>query len=237
MPISGPKPFKVSRANLSVCYLQQSSAKTTHQVNIAKEELDLLKKKLQLTRLPTSSIETTWGEDNGITLDFLQDTVKYWLEEYNWESEQRKINELPQFTLSIELEEWGSFDMHFVHERSEIENSIPLLFLHGWPGNFTEVKNILQPLRTAGYDVVAPSLPGFGFSSYATQNGFKNWHSAELMHRLMGALGYQQYVVAGGDWGAMIVSSMARLHPDNVKAMHLTNVSWKKHLHSYLYEH
>ncbi|KAJ4356291.1 uncharacterized protein N0V89_004322 [Didymosphaeria variabile] len=203
MPALHPKPFKV---------------------DIAEEELELLKKKLQLVRLPTGNIESTCGEDNGITVGFIEEVVKYWLEEYNWELEQLKLNEFSQFKVTIELEEWGLFDIHFIHERSEGEDGIPLIYLHGWPGNFTEVTKILEPLRSAGHHVVAPSLPGFGFSSHTTKQGFKNWHSAELLHRLMTGLGYEQYVVAGGDWGAMIASSMVRLHPENIQSVHLTNV-------------
>jgi pimeloyl-ACP methyl ester carboxylesterase len=195
------------------------------QVDIAQEELELLLRKLRLARLPTGDTESTWGEDNDITVGFMQETIKYWLEQYDWESEQRKLNELPQLKVDIELEDWGTFGIHFVHQRCKEENGIPLIYLHGWPGNFTEVKNILEPLQSAGYHVVAPSLPGFGFSSYTTRKGFKNWHSAELLHRLMTGLGYGRYVVAGGDWGAMIASSMARLHPETIKAVHLTNVS------------
>lgn len=184
-----------------------------------------MKKKLQLARLPTSNTESVWGEENGITVAFVQETIRYWLEEYDWESEQRILNETSQFKVNIELEEWGLFDVHFIHERSDAENGTPLIYLHGWPGNFTEVTKMLEPLRAAGYHVVAPSLPGFGFSSYPTKNGLKNWHSAELLHRLMVGLGYEQYVVAGGDWGAAIASSMVRLHPENIQAVHLTNVS------------
>jgi pimeloyl-ACP methyl ester carboxylesterase len=194
-------------------------------VDIAHEELELLLKKLKLARLPTGDTGSTWGEDNGVTVGFMQETIKYWLEQYDWQSEQRKLNELPQLKVDIELENWGTFGIHFVHQHCKEENGIPLIYLHGWPGNFTEVKNILEPLRSAGYHVVAPSLPGFGFSTYTTRQGFKNWHSAELLHRLMLGLGYERYVVAGGDWGAMIASSMARLHPETIKAVHLTNVS------------
>ena len=155
----------------------------------------------------------------------MQETVDYWLNKYDWDTEQRKINELPQYKVNLELENWGSFDIHFVHKRCEQEKAIPILFMHGWPGNFTEVTQIFKPLLAAGFDVVAPSLPGFGFSSYANKEGFKNWHSAQLMHQLMTSLGYPKYAIAGGDWGAMIGTSMARLYPDSIFALHLTNAS------------
>lgn len=157
----------------------------------------------------------------------MQETVEYWLHGYDWEKEQSKINQMPQFKAKIEHEEFGVFDMHFVHARAcpdEGANAIPLLFLHGWPGNFTEVAKILGPLGSAGYHVVAPSLPGYGFSSYTHKAGFKHWHHAEVMHLLMKGLGYDKYVVAGGDWGAMITGSMALMYPEHVQAIHLTNV-------------
>ncbi|KAK7183743.1 hypothetical protein DPSP01_004375 [Paraphaeosphaeria sporulosa] len=194
------------------------------EIDVHVEELELLHKKLQFARLPIGDSESTWGEDNGITVAFMRSLIEYWLQEYDWASEKRRINELPQFNVKIELGDWGIFDIHFVHAPCEKKTGIPLIYLHGWPGNFTEVQNILEPLRSAGYHVVAPSLPGFGFSSYATKQGFKNWHSAELLHRLMIGLGYERYVVAGGDWGAMIASSMVRLYPEFIQALHLTNV-------------
>lgn len=143
--------------------------------------------------------------------------LEHWLTDYDWVSEQRKLNKLPRFKVDIELEGWATFGIHFVHAPSRKgKDAIPLIYLHGWPGNFTEVKEILAPLQFAGYHVVAPSLPGFGFSSYATTRGFKNWHSAQLLHRLMICLGYQKYVVAAGDWGALVASSMARLYPEHI---------------------
>jgi len=169
-------------------------------------------------------------------MSFIKDIVKYWLEEYDWESEQQKINNLPQFKAQIVLNDFGPFDIHFVHclARDEAHKPIPLLFMHGWPGNFTEVSKIIGPLTTAGYHVIAPSLPGFGFSSYTEKDGFKNWDSARLMHQLMEGLGYEEYVVAGGDWGAMIATSMARLYPENIKAIHLTNVGTTRNQPAFL---
>lgn len=168
----------------------------------------------------------------------MKEMVEHWLNKYDWDAQQRKINELPQFKVNIELEDWGSFDVHYVHKRSGKDNAIPLLFLHGWPGNFTEVTRILEPLLSSGFDVVAASIPGYGFTSYAKKEGFKNWHSAELMHRLMTGLGYPEYTLSAGDWGAMIATSMARLHPKSVLALHLTNVSLSpKYTYIHTYNH
>lgn len=132
-------------------------------MNIDLCELDNLRKKLELTRLPISTAEGQWGEVNGVSLAFMNETVEHWLHGYDWKKEQSRINRLPQFKAKIDSIEFGVFDIHFVHARCPEEtgkNAIPLLFLHGWPGNFTEVTKILEPLQSAGYHVVAPSLPG-----------------------------------------------------------------------------
>lgn len=173
--------------------------------------------------------ECQWA-DSPVTVGFIQEMVSHWIHEYDWDAEQQRINQMPQFKARIELEEeeLGMFDVHFIHVRSTVRSgvdNIPLLFLHGWPGNFTEVSKVLGPLENAGYHVVAPSLPGFGFSSYTTKAGLKNWHHGMIMHRLMTGLGYEKYVVVGSDWGAMIAGSMAKLYPETVQAIYITNVS------------
>ncbi|KAJ4424711.1 hypothetical protein N0V82_000639 [Gnomoniopsis sp. IMI 355080] len=193
-------------------------------VDICKEDLETLRKKLQLTRLPTEISESEWGEKNGVTVAFMREMVDHWLHEYDWDREQAKINDLPQFTVEIELDDFGIFDIHFVHVRTDQPDAIPLLFLHGWPGNFTEAFKVIGHLESAGYHIVVPSLPGYGFSSYTHKPGFKNWHHAEIMHQLMIGLRYDKYVVAGGDWGAMITGSMALKYPESVQAIYLTNV-------------
>ena len=128
---------------------------------------------------------------------------------------------MPQFTTSIDLYDFETLNVHFVYSKTELASPIPLLFLHGWPGSFVEVSKVLQPLNEVGFHVVAPSLPGFGFSSCPEKPGFKIENIATLMHTLMLRLGYSEYVVQGGDWGAMIAFTMAANHPRHVKAMHV----------------
>ena len=107
-----------------------------------------------------------------------------------------------------------------MHAKSK-ETAIPILFVHGWPGSFYEVSKILPKLVDAGFDVVAPSLPGYGFSSYTDKAGFKLVQHAETLHKLMQKLGYEKYVVQGGDWGHFIARNMAILYPEHVQAVHL----------------
>lgn len=119
--------------------------------------------------------------------------------------------------------------MHFVHQKSSNPNAIPLLFVHGWPGSFLEVTKIL-PLLKGGdgkpaFHVVAPSLPNYGFSGPALKKGFNVARAAEACHKVMLALGYDQYVTQGGDWGMLITRACAYLYPQNVKACHI-NWPW-----------
>ena len=105
------------------------------------------------------------------------------------------------------------------------KSGIPLLFLHGWPGSFLEIMKGLPLLNGAGFDVVAPSLPGFGFSSYPSEKGFDIRCHAEVLNKLMMKLGYEAYVVQGGDWGSWITRALGVMYPERVKALHLNMVS------------
>ncbi|KAL9103888.1 MAG: hypothetical protein Q9163_001125 [Psora crenata] len=194
---------------------------TPFQVHIPDSEVDLLQRKLELARFPTCPPREEWGEQNGVTMELMDETVKFWRTKYSWREEEARMNEMPQFKTPIDVVGFGTLDIHFVHSKTSEANAIPLLFLHGWPGSFLEVEKILPGLNKAGFDVVAPSLPGYGFSSYTSKAGFKHEHHAETMHKLMQRLGYQEYVVQGGDWGSFIARCIAILYPDNVKAMHV----------------
>ena len=165
-----------------------------------------------------------WAEDNGVTYQFMKDTVDFWRTKYNWRDEEARLNRLPQFKTTIEIEGFGTLDAHFVHSKASTPNAIPLLFSHGWPGSFAEVEKILTPLNEAGFDVVAPSLPGYGFSSFTDKAGFGHQQTAEFLHSIMRKLGYEHYVVQGGDWGSFLVRTMAITYPDHVKAMHVNMV-------------
>lgn len=124
----------------------------------------------------------------------------------------------------IDVEGFGTLDMHFVHSKSSQANAAPLLFVHGWPGSFAEVEKILPKLNEAGFHVVAPSLPGYGFSTYTVKEGFKHSQHAEALHKVMLKLGYDRYFVQGGDWGSLMVRSVALRYPEHVKALHCNMV-------------
>lgn len=155
----------------------------------------------------------------------MQEILDFWRTEYDWRAEEARLNAMPQFMTDINVEGFGEIQLHFVHSRSRREDAIPVLFLHGWPGSFAEVTKILPILNQAGFHVVAPSLPGYGFSSYPEKPGFKHQHHAMAFHSLMQKLEYQDYVVQGGDWGSDIVRIIGLLYPENVKAVHQNMVS------------
>ena len=154
----------------------------------------------------------------------ISDTLHFWRTKYNWREEEARLNKLPQFLTPIEVEGYGSLDIHFVHSKTTKPDGIPLLFIHGWPGNFAEVEKILPDLNEAGFDVIAPSIPGYGFSTYTEKKDFRLENISETFHKLVQKLGYSNYVVQGGDWGHWIARYMAIMYAQNVKALHLNMV-------------
>ncbi|KAI9747947.1 MAG: hypothetical protein M1835_001929 [Candelina submexicana] len=197
-------------------------AVSSFKINIPESELKLLQRKLELTRLPTNLTNSQWGEDNGVTIAKINELFDFWKTKYDWRAEESRLNTLPQFQTPVEVANFGTLDIHFLHSKSSsTKDVLPLLFIHGWPGNFTEIEKALPLLNEAGFDVVAPSLPGYGFSSYTEKPGFKKEQHAEVMHKVMTKLGYSSYVVQGGDWGSWITRCIAQLYPSHVKAIHL----------------
>lgn len=151
--------------------------------------------------------------------------VDFWRRGYDWRAEEAKLNELPQYTCDVKVEGFGKLAMHFVHQPSSVAGARPLLFVHGWPGSFAEVVKMLPMLNDAGFHVVAPSLPGYGFSACPDEAGFSNEQDAEAVHSVMLELGYRQYVAQGGDWGSDIVRNLGRMFPQHVQAVHVNHVN------------
>ncbi|KAJ3531862.1 hypothetical protein NMY22_g7980 [Coprinellus aureogranulatus] len=182
-------------------------------ISIQDEKLDLLRRKLELTTFPDELEDS--GRDYGPPLSDIKRLVARWKDGYDWRKHEAALNaELPQFTQTIAVDGHGELEVHFVHKRSEVEGAIPLLFVHGWPGSFIEVRKILPLLVDSSGDhpsfhAVALSLPGFGFSSAPTKKGFGVQQHAEASHKLMLSLGYDEYVTQGGDWGFHITNTIA----------------------------
>ncbi|KAI0671042.1 alpha/beta-hydrolase [Trametes maxima] len=176
-------------------------------VAVPDADLELLHKKLELATFPDELQDAGW--DYGAPLADIKRLTAYWKDSFDWRKAEKAINELPQFTTDIEVDGFGSLNIHFVHQKSKVENAIPLLFVHGWPGQFLEVRKLL-PILTAGspdhpsFHVVAPSLPGFGFSEAPNKPGFGGFQYAEVVNKLMLSLGYDEYAYQGGDMGHIV---------------------------------
>ncbi|KAI0075138.1 alpha/beta-hydrolase [Panus rudis PR-1116 ss-1] len=193
-------------------------------LSIADSELELLKKKLELTRFPDELEGAEWSY--GAPLADVKRLVAKWKDGFDWRKSEASINSIPQFTRDIEVGDGhGVLNVHYIHQKSEVDNAIPLLFVHGWPGHFLEVEKLLPILTSAvpeqpSFHVVALSLPGFGFSEAPKKKGFSAKHYAEIGHKLMLALGYTEYVTQGGDWGYLITRKIQEQFPQHAKAWH-----------------
>ena len=197
---------------------------TPFEVTIPDADLDDLRQRLAATRWPDA--ETCDGWDQGIPLDYTQELARYWHEEYDWRRFEQKLNGWPQFTTAID-----GIDIHFIHRRSPHEDALPLIISHGWPGSVAEFHKIIDaladPTASGGdagdaFHVVAPSLPGFGFSGKPTATGTSAEKIGEMWGELMGRLGYGRYVAQGGDWGSIITQSMALTETEHCAGVHLT---------------
>jgi pimeloyl-ACP methyl ester carboxylesterase len=155
----------------------------------------------------------------------LQQLVGYWGKDYDWRKAEGKLNAFPQFTTNID-----GVDIHFIHVKSHSKNALPVLITHGWPGSVFEFINVIAPLTDPtshggkvddAFDVVIPSIPGYGFSGRPTGTGWDPQHIAQAWTELMKRLGYTRYVAQGGDWGAVITEAMARQAPPGLLGIHL----------------
>ncbi|CZR66646.1 related to epoxide hydrolase [Phialocephala subalpina] len=191
---------------------------TPYKISVPEERLEKLKQKLQLVDFPGELDDTGWTY--GAPLKDVKDLTQYWLEKFDWRAAEATLNELPHFQTSITVESFDPLDVHFVHQKSDLKDAIPLLFVHGWPGSFIEVTKLL-PLLKDRFHVVAPSLPNFGFSGRVAKKGFGLGQHAEVCHKLMLSLGYDQYVTQGGDFGSLITRIMSSLYPQHIKAHHI----------------
>lgn len=193
-------------------------------VNIPQAKIDRLKAKLAVADFPDELEGAGW--DYGSPLADIKRLATYWHEKFDWRKAEAELNEMPQFTTSIQIEGYDPIDLHFVHVKSSVPGAIPLLFAHGWPGTFDEVSKILPELVKGGkdfpaFDVIAPSMPNYGFSSSVLKRGFHSRHIGMVFHKLMtDVLGYDEYVTQGGDIGYAVTRFMGFLYPQHCKASH-----------------
>jgi pimeloyl-ACP methyl ester carboxylesterase len=191
-------------------------------VDIPNEDLDDLRRRIAAMRWPEK--ETVADESQGVPLATIRTLARYWETDYDWRKCETKLNALPQFVTEID-----GLDIHFIHVRSQHEDALPLIVNHGWPGSIIEQLKIVDPLTNPtahgasaadAFDLVIPSMPGYGFSGKPTSTGWGPERMARAWAELMERLGYTRYVAQGGDWGAFVVDQMGLQAPAGLLAIH-----------------
>ena len=181
------------------------------QMTFPQSDLDELKRRILSTRWP--DMETVSDASQGVQLATMLSLAEYWATLYDWRRIETKLNALPQFITEID-----GLDIHFIHVRSKHKNALPLIVTHGWPGSIIEQMKIIDPLvnptayggkEEDAFDVVIPSMPGYGFSGKPTRSGWGPDRIARAWIQLMKRLGYSKFVAQGGDWGAVVTDLMA----------------------------
>jgi pimeloyl-ACP methyl ester carboxylesterase len=191
------------------------------------DDLEDLRRRLRTTRWPDRETVEDWTQ--GVPLSYVQEVCAYWAEKYDWRATERRLNAFPQFLTEID-----GLDIHFIHARSPEPNAMPLIITHGWPGSIVEFHKVIGPLTDPAkyggnpadaFHVVAPSLPGYGFSGKPAKNGWNVERIGHAWAALMARLGYDRYVAQGGDWGSAVTTAIGAQDPGHCQAIHLNMVS------------
>ncbi len=198
---------------------------TPYRIEISDEAIADLKDRLARTRFP-QAITDDWSRGQPIRL--IRELVDQWRDEYDWREHERALNRLPHFMTEIDGQ-----PIHFVHVKSSVPNALPLILSHGWPGSFAEFLGLIGPLtdpkahgldESVAFDLVIPSLPGFGFSSPISVPGWDSARTAKAWDTLMKALGYERYGAHGGDAGALVGRELGILAPEGLVGTHLLQI-------------
>ncbi|GER90464.1 multidrug MFS transporter [Dictyobacter vulcani] len=193
-------------------------------IKVPESVLDDLRQRLALTRWPDEITDSSW--DYGTNLAYLQQLVAYWQDGFDWRAQEQLLNSFPQFKVDVD-----GVGLHFIHAKGQGPDPVPLIISHGWPGSFFELHKIIGPLTDPAshggdpqdsFDVVVPSLPGYGFSDRSDRPGMDVRRIAELFMQLMTReLGYKRFGAQGGDWGSSISLRLGELYPDNLIGVHV----------------
>jgi pimeloyl-ACP methyl ester carboxylesterase len=196
-------------------------------IQIPEDVLIDLKYRLDHIRWPDQLENAAW--ERGTEKDYLQSLVSYWREQYDWRAQEAELNRLPQFRCTVD-----GVDVHFIHKRGSGPNPLPIILTHGWPDSFIRYKKMIpllaDPARYGGdpndaFDVIVPSIPGFGFSGKPSVGGVNNSTVSELWAKLMTEeLGYETFAAAGGDMGSGVTRYLAAIHPELLVGIHVTDI-------------
>lgn len=227
--VAGALALQAQQSNgQSAIFASTTSTETIRpfKVHFADADLKDLRRRILATRWPKK--ETVSDDSQGVQLATIQKLARYWAKDYDWRKMEAKLNALPQFRTNIE-----GLDIHFIHVRSKEPNALPVILTHGWPGSIIEMLKVIDPLTNPtahggkaedAFDVVIPSMPGYGFSEQPTAPGWGPERIARAWDVLMKRLGYQRYVAQGGDWGNAVSETMATQRPAGLLAIH-TNMA------------
>ncbi|GJQ78777.1 Jheh2 [Trypoxylus dichotomus] len=192
-------------------------------INVPEKVLIDLKDRLKNARPFAPPLEGV-HQDYGMNTDLLREIVEFWKTRYDWREREKFLNQFPQFITNIQ-----GLDIHFIHVKPVRANGLkvlPLLLVHGWPGSVREFYEIIPKLTTPRkgdkfvFEVIVPSLPGYGFSQAASKPGLSAYHVSVIFKNLMERLGFNKYYIQGGDWGAVVVAGMSTLYPENILGVH-----------------
>ena len=220
--IAGAQTATAHRAGSAAPRAPESQAIRPFRFHASNEALIDLRRRIQATRWPEK--ETVTDQSQGVPLATMQELARYWATDYDWRKTEAKLSALPMFVTTID-----GLDIHFIHVRSREKNALPLIINHGWPGSVLEQVKLIGPLTDPvayggkaedAFDVVIPSMPGYGFSGKPQSTGWGPERMARAWPELMKRLGYTRYVAQGGDWGAFVVDQMGLQAPAGLLAIH-----------------
>ena len=218
----GVLPTRVDAQSAQVGAAAEGTASRPFKFRASDEALADLKRRIKATRWP--SRELVADDSQGVRLATMQKLADYWANQYDWRKVEERLSALPQFVTNID-----GVDIHFIHVKSKDSNALPVIITHGWPGSIIEQIKIIEPLTnptahggnaTDAFDVVIPSIPGYGFSGKPTELGWDPQRIARAWATLMDRLGYKRYVAQGGDWGDAISEQMALQKPTGLLGIH-----------------
>jgi pimeloyl-ACP methyl ester carboxylesterase len=218
----GARPSKPSNQGDSQMGTTKTDSIRPFTFHAPQAELDELRRRIKATKWPER--ETVNDETQGVQFATTQKLARYWGTDYDWRKVEARLNALPQFITNID-----GLDIHFIHVRSKNPNALPLIVTHGWPGSIIEQLKIIDPLTNPtahgasasdAFDIVIPSLPGYGFSGKPTTTGWDVPRIARTWVTLMKRLGYTRFVAAGGDWGAQVVDELGVQAPPELLGIH-----------------